>query len=194
MMLNLLLILGSHVECDKNKLAILHSVQIRQAADHPVGDRVSFNTVVGQHQVPVVLDGDSTGYHPDISCPLVNHSIPSSNDAGQCFTAALFPLQQMVTLLKNKVQIVLLCIVRTNCLLVLSIIDGESLQVAGNIIPFRHLRERHRLPLIVTLLTTKHLCVLAVLLWRISTFCHADNNITDRNWLLHRIRHRVTDF
>ena len=88
MALDLLTVLGKHIQGNDNELPILYFVEVGEALYHPVVG----HAIVFEHQIPVVLDGDSSGHHPHVTSALTLHPIPACGDAGQRLATTLFPL------------------------------------------------------------------------------------------------------
>ena len=103
---NLFLIFPQGVEGNKDYIPGADALEILQPLHKNIGQ-----TVIGQYHIPVVANGDGRGYHPCMMDMLPLHAIPGNRDAGQRFTASLFPLEQAVFLLQHQIDVVFLQIV-----------------------------------------------------------------------------------
>ena len=149
MTLDVLAILCEHIHRDNYILTILYLFQIFQPRNHPVGQGV-----VTKHFIPVVIDRNSSRHHPSVSGVLVPHTVHTNGNAGQSFAAALFPLEEMILLLKNKIDVGFLPVVKMNFFLVLKIVHHERIQKLCNFRVGRHLFKGHSLDMVLPLFTT----------------------------------------
>jgi len=75
-------------------------------------------TVILQHHIPVVADGDGRGHHPGGVKVLLLHPVKPGGDGGQRLAAALFPLEKAVLFLQHQIDVVPLDVVELDHFLI----------------------------------------------------------------------------
>ena len=134
--LDLPAILGHLIEGHQDKIPWADALQILQALHEHIGQ-----TVIFQHHIPVVADGDGRGNDPGAVKPLLFHAVHPCGDGRQRFPAALLPLEKAISLLQNTVDVLPLEVVELDYLFILHVPEGKFLQPCGDVRIFRHLTE-----------------------------------------------------